>query len=50
MGDLRTILLSTIRENPVALRNVNRKSDEYKGLVDSIRQKGFLLVPILFNR
>lgn len=42
MGDLRTILLSTIRENPVALRSVNRTSEAYQGLVQSIKQKGFL--------
>lgn len=42
MGDLRTIPLETIRENPVALRQVNRNSEEYQGLVQSIKQKGFL--------
>lgn len=42
MGDLRTILLSSIRENPVALRSVNRTSEAYQGLVQSIKQKGFL--------
>ncbi len=42
MGDLRTVLLSTIRENPVALRSVNRTSEQYQGLVQSIKQKGFL--------
>lgn len=42
MGDLREILLSDIRENPVALRAVNRTSEEYQGLVQSIREKGFL--------
>lgn len=42
MGDLKTIPLAEIRENPVALRNVNRKSEDYKGLCESIRSKGFL--------
>jgi len=42
MGDLRTVSLDLIRENPVALRAVNRKAEEYQGLVQSIRQKGFL--------
>ncbi len=42
MGDLRSIPLSDIRENPVALRSVNRTSEEYQGLVQSIREKGFL--------
>jgi ParB family chromosome partitioning protein len=41
MGDLRNVPLSSIRENPVALRTVNRTSEEYLGLVQSIRQKGF---------
>jgi ParB/RepB/Spo0J family partition protein len=42
MGELRKVAISDIRENPVALRAVNRESEEYQGLVDSIRQKGFL--------
>lgn len=42
MGELKTIPISAIRENPVALRTVNRESEEFQGLVDSIRQKGFL--------
>lgn len=41
MGDLRKVLISQIRENPVALRTVNRQSEEYLGLVASIREKGF---------
>lgn len=36
------INLSDIRENPVALRQVNKKTEEYLGLVDSIRQRGFM--------
>lgn len=42
MGDLRKVSLNTIRENKVALRAVNRQSEEYRGLVDSIKNKGFL--------
>lgn len=42
MGDLKKVPISEIRENPVALRTVNRESEEYMGLVDSIRNKGFL--------
>jgi len=41
MGQLTTIKLAEIRENPVALRSVNKDSEQYQGLVDSIRQKGF---------
>jgi len=36
------IALKDIRENPVALRAVNRESEEYLGLVDSIRRVGLL--------
>jgi ParB/RepB/Spo0J family partition protein len=43
---LKTIPLKDIRENPVALRSVNRQSEEYLGLVDSIRRNG-ILNPIL---
>lgn len=43
---LREIPLSQIRENPVALRQVNRGTEGYKELVDSIRQEG-LLNPIV---
>jgi ParB family chromosome partitioning protein len=39
---LRVINLSDIRENPVALRTVDRESEGYLGLVDSIRTKGFI--------
>lgn len=40
--DLRVIPIDDIRENPVALRSVNRTSESYLGLVDSIRQEGVL--------
>lgn len=42
MGDLRVVPLELIHENEVALREVNRESEQYLGLVDSIRNKGFL--------
>jgi len=42
MGDLRKVLISQIRENPVALRTVNRQSEEYLGLVASMRERGFM--------
>lgn len=40
--DVRTISISEIRENPVALRAVDRDSEEYIGLRDSIATKGLL--------
>lgn len=43
---LKRINLSSIRENPVALRGVNRQHEGYAGLVDSIKEKG-VLNPIL---
>jgi len=39
---LASIPLSSIRENPVALRNVNRMSPTYKELVDSVKRSGIL--------
>jgi len=42
MGNLQTIPISQIRENPVALRTVDRESEDYLGLVSSIRTKGFM--------
>jgi len=39
---LEVIALEMVRENPVALRTVNRQSEEYAGLVASIQEKGFL--------
>lgn len=41
-GSVGKIPISKIRENPVALRSVNRQSEEYLGLVDSIRRSGVL--------
>lgn len=39
---LKTVPISAIRENPVALRTVNVQTEEYQGLVESIRNKGFI--------
>lgn len=41
-NELAMIPLSQIRDNPVALRTVNRTSEDYLGLVESIRQVGVL--------
>lgn len=41
MSELKKVPLDSIRENVVALRTVNRQSEDYLGLVDSIKQKGF---------
>lgn len=43
---LKEIELKDIRENPNALRQVNREGDGYLGLVDSIRKNG-VMSPIL---
>ncbi len=42
MSEVKEILLSEIRENPVALRAVNRESEVYVGLRDSISAVGLL--------
>lgn len=42
MANVKTVPLSSIRENPVALRTVNRECEEYQGLLDSMRAKGFI--------
>lgn len=42
MGDVRKVHVSDIRENEVALRTVNRDSEQYLGLVDSMKARGFL--------
>lgn len=39
---LMIIALSDIRENPVALRGVNKQTEAYLGLVDSIRARGII--------
>lgn len=45
-ADLRTISISDIRANPVALRGVDKENEKYKSLRDSVAAKGVLL-PIL---
>jgi ParB family chromosome partitioning protein len=39
---LKVIPLNAIRENQVALRTVNKQSEDFLGLCESIRQKGFM--------
>lgn len=39
---IEVVTIEKIRENPVALRAVNKQDEAYLGLVDSIRRKGFL--------
>lgn len=39
---LKHIPLKQIRQNPVALREVDKTKDKYKGIVDSVRQRGIL--------
>ena len=45
-GELKYIPLKSLRENPVALRQVNKQTTEYNELVDSVKQEG-ILNPIL---
>ena len=42
MGKLTELPLGLIRENPVALRAVNRQDEKYLGLVESIKSTGVL--------
>src|SRR5688572_28749904 len=41
-GQVSTVPLNQIRENPVALRAVDKRRREYAELVESIRTKGIL--------
>ena len=41
-SDLRNINVSDIRENPVALRGVDRENEKYVGLRDAINRQGIL--------
>lgn len=41
-ADLRNISISDVRENPVALRAVDKESDKYKSVRDSIAARGVL--------
>lgn len=43
-NDLKRIPAADLRENPVALRELNRDNDQYRGLIESIRIKGFTSV------
>ncbi|MCK9460589.1 MAG: ParB/RepB/Spo0J family partition protein [Proteobacteria bacterium] len=38
---LKVLEVGKIHENPVALRSVNKENEDYLGLVESIRSKGF---------
>jgi ParB/RepB/Spo0J family partition protein len=40
--EVKVVPISSIRENPVALRNVDRDCEEYLGLRDSIQRSGIL--------
>jgi ParB/RepB/Spo0J family partition protein len=40
---LRYVPIALIRENPIALREVNKGVEEYTGLVESVKQVGILL-------
>ncbi|MFX1512754.1 MAG: ParB/RepB/Spo0J family partition protein [Promethearchaeota archaeon] len=42
MSEVLTIPVTSIRENPVALRSVNKESESYVGLRDSVKQAGLL--------
>ena len=39
---LKSIKLSLVRENPVALRSVDTSSEQFLGVIDSIKTKGFI--------
>lgn len=40
-GAVHSVPIDSVRANPVALRSVNRGTESYLGLVDSIKSKGF---------
>lgn len=42
MSNLRTVLLSDIKENPVALRAVDRENEQYLFLVQDVKRRGVL--------
>lgn len=44
-GELKYIMIADVQENPDALRQVNRTTEAYAGLVDSIKEVG-VLTPI----
>lgn len=46
MSNLGTVLLSDIKENPVALRAVDRENEQYLGLVQDVKRRG-VVTPII---
>ena len=42
MSELMSIEIGMVRENPEAIRVVNRQTESYAGIVDSIKEKGFV--------
>lgn len=44
-SDFKVVPISMVRENPIALRQVNKKSETYPGLVDNVRAVGILSPP-----
>ncbi len=42
MSELANVEIGLIRENPEAIRVVNRQTESYIGIVDSIKEKGFI--------
>lgn len=42
MSNLKTVPLGLVRENPVALRTVNKSNEKYLGIVQSMKIQGFL--------
>jgi ParB/RepB/Spo0J family partition protein len=42
MAELKNVAIGLVQENPEAIRVVNRQSESFLGIVDSIRSKGFL--------
>lgn len=47
MSELKELELSSIRENPVALRNVNKKTEKFEELVASVKKKGILMAIVV---
>ena len=42
MGEVKKVAVSLVRDNPIALRTCDRTREDYLGLVDSMKQQGFL--------
>lgn len=47
---VKTIPIGLVRENPAALRTVNRKGEKFLGLIESMRAKGFMGAIIVRER